>query len=82
MVTFADTLFLTQITQGGCTMKRASIMFSCTISAFALYAFGPSGQQAFAQGADQGIEEITVTARRRDESLLDVPISITALSAE
>lgn len=34
-----------------------------------------------AQGAS-GLEEVVVTARRRDESLFDVPISITALSAE
>jgi iron complex outermembrane recepter protein len=29
-----------------------------------------------------GIEEITVTARRREESLQDVPIAITAFSAD
>ncbi len=35
------------------------------------------------EGADEGgLEEVVVTARRRDESLLDVPIAITALSAE
>ena len=34
-----------------------------------------------AQSVDTGtIEQVTVTARKRDESLLDVPISITALS--
>ena len=44
---------------------------------------------AYAQSQDQataaagtGIEEITVTARKREEKLLDVPISITALSGK
>ena len=31
-------------------------------------------------GADLGLEEIVVTARKRDESLIDVPVSITAFS--
>jgi iron complex outermembrane receptor protein len=38
---------------------------------------------AAAQSLDNGtIEQITVTARKRDESLLDVPISITAVTQE
>ncbi len=32
------------------------------------------------QSADAGFEEITVTARRREESLQDVPVAVTALS--
>ncbi len=36
---------------------------------------------AMAQGSSVGLEEVIVTARKRDESLLDVPISITSLSA-
>ena len=39
---------------------------------------------AFAQGSESGasvIEEITVTARKREERIQDVPLSITALSA-
>ena len=36
---------------------------------------------AAAQSVDTGtIEQVTVTARKRDESLLDVPISITAVT--
>ena len=36
-----------------------------------------------AQSVDTGtIEQVTVTARKRDESLLDVPISITAVSED
>ena len=39
------------------------------------------GQEAApGAGADLGLEEIVVTARKRDESLIDVPVSITAFS--
>ncbi len=42
----------------------------------------PDGQ-ALAQGTSAGaLEEITVTARRREESLMDTPVSITAFSAQ
>jgi iron complex outermembrane receptor protein len=39
---------------------------------------------AFAQEAasSSGLEEVVVTARKRDERLLDVPVAITAISAE
>lgn len=38
------------------------------------------GSQALAQGAS-ALDEIVVTARKRDESLLDVPVALTAFSA-
>ncbi|MBM4224629.1 MAG: hypothetical protein FJ167_07525, partial [Gammaproteobacteria bacterium] len=47
-----------------------------------------AGQGALAQsgsGASEGglsLEEIVVTARKREESLQDVPIAVTAFSAE
>jgi iron complex outermembrane receptor protein len=48
-----------------------------------------SQHSAYAQAQDQstaapsgGLEEITVTARKREEKLLDVPIAITALSSK
>lgn len=44
-----------------------------------------TAKQANAQDTSGGIrslEEVVVTARKRDESLLDVPISITSLSAQ
>ena len=34
-----------------------------------------------AQGADRVLEEIVVTARKREESLQDVPVVVSALSA-
>ncbi len=40
----------------------------------------PVSQPAFAQGAD--LEEIVVTARRRNESLLEIPLTVTAFSAD
>ncbi len=40
----------------------------------------PISQPALAQGVQ--LEEIVVTARKRDESLLDIPLTISAFSAE
>ena len=55
----------------------------CATSALGLLAFAPT---AFAQeegaSADDGGDEIVVTARRRDERLIDVPIAVTAYSGE
>lgn len=52
-------------------------------SALSMLAFAPA---AFAQeegaSADSGDDEIIVTARRRDERLIDVPVAITAYSGE
>ncbi len=42
----------------------------------------PATVQAQDQPAAGGLEEITVTARRRDESVQDVPLSVQAFSAE
>ena len=35
-----------------------------------------------ADEVDQGIEEVIVTARRTEESLQEVPVAVTAFSAE
>ena len=40
----------------------------------------PSSAASAAATADSGLEEITVTARRRDESIHDTPLSVTALN--
>jgi iron complex outermembrane receptor protein len=39
-------------------------------------------QAATAQAADVGLDEVVVTAQRREESVQDVPIAITAFTAE
>jgi iron complex outermembrane receptor protein len=40
------------------------------------------GQSASGSASNSGLEEVVVTAQRRDEKMVDVPISITALDAE
>jgi iron complex outermembrane receptor protein len=59
----------------------------CTVAggSAALVALGAAAMPAPALAqdrADVAIEEIVVTARRREESLQDVPIAVTAFSAE
>src|SRR3954468_13571007 len=40
------------------------------------------GSQSFAQTSGDSLEEIVVTARRREENLQTTPVAITAISAE
>ena len=47
-----------------------------------LPATGALAQQAPASQADHGLEEVTVTARRREESIQSVPVSITSITGE
>ncbi len=52
-------------------------------AAFGLLAIAPTEQaQAQDEGASGTLEEITVTARRREESLQDVPAAVSAFSTE
>ncbi len=41
-----------------------------------------SAQQVFAQGRTTALEEVIVTAQKREESLQDAPIAVTALTSE
>jgi len=52
-----------------------------TAAPAALLAFAV-GTPAMAQGAGAEIEEIVVTARKREESLQDVPVAVTALTGQ
>src|SRR4051812_30402719 len=52
----------------------SSALIGCVAS------FHPSQAQQTAQGG--GLEEITVTARKQSESLLQVPLAVTAITAE
>ena len=42
----------------------------------------PATATAQSSGAEAALDEITVTARRREESLQDVPVAVTAISGE
>ncbi len=63
---------------GGTRILRNALLVSAS---FAVLATAPVHAQQAADG-DFGIEEIVVTARRREERLQDVPITIAAFSYE
>ena len=52
------------------------------VAGSALFAVRSEAQTAEARSANAPVEEVIVTARRREESLLDVPIAVTAYSSE
>jgi len=62
---------------------KLSKMKLAVLTAIAGYgsAFVP-GQMAFAQEEGRGLEEIVVTAQRREQDLQEVPVSIVALTGE
>ena len=47
-----------------------------------LISFFAFNQLTFAQGDDKVFEEIIVTAQKREQSIYEVPVAITAFSAE
>ncbi len=53
------------------------ILSSCVLAGVVIFSTSPS---SYAQGA-MGLEEVVVTARKREESLQDTPISVTAMQA-
>lgn len=55
--------------------------YLASASAIALAATGVTSSAALAQGAGE-LEEIIVTAQKREENIQDVPISVTALSGK
>ena len=61
-------------------LSRASLLASAIFSLTAMPALAQDAVQPQAGSADDG--EIVVTARRREENLLDVPIAITAISGQ
>jgi iron complex outermembrane receptor protein len=61
------------------SMIRAALLASIAVSGLAVTA--PVMAQEEAARAENG-DEIIVTARRREENLLDVPIAVSAFSGE
>ena len=65
------------------TLRAEAIMKHVVLAASLLLFLLVPVAETFAQDqSDLGLEEIVVTARKREESLLDTPISITAFSGE
>jgi len=60
------------------TSRRARLMLACAIGALASIPAAP----ALAQQGVATIEEVVVTARKREESLQSVPVAVTAQSGE
>lgn len=65
-------------------MRRllASVSLPALIVVAVLPASASLAQQADGVALEEGVTEVIVTARRRDESLASVPIAITAISAQ
>ncbi len=55
-------------------MKTRNLLLASLMASVAL----PASQEAFAQGL--ALEEIVVTARKRDESIYEIPVSVSAMS--
>ena len=53
-----------------------------SVAALAILAMGPELMIDTAQAQTLALEEIVVTARKREESLQDIPVSVTAFTAE
>jgi iron complex outermembrane receptor protein len=64
-------------------MVRKFVLLATTSLIFAAPAFAQDASAEAAAAEDTGgLEEIVVTAQKREENLQDVPVSVTALSAE
>jgi len=68
---------------GGLPLKRSQKLSSAIVAVLGVHASGASAQVAAAgAGTSEGIQEVVVTAQRREESLQDVPMSVQALTGE
>jgi outer membrane receptor protein involved in Fe transport len=66
-----------------CISRRTSACtaFLCSVSSFAL-ADTAYAQSAPAAGANVSVQEVVVTAQRREQSILKVPVAVTAVSGD
>lgn len=62
-------------------MKKSIFLTTAVIIACAVQSNGAAAQTSDEQGGDGRLEEIVVTAQRREEKLQDVPVSVTAVTA-
>ena len=63
-------------------MKKRTFVAALTGAALVLItSFEPQSAAAQEAGADTALEEIIVTARKRDESLREIPESVSAISS-
>lgn len=71
-----------RVTVSRTELRTSTILATVAVAAILESAANPVTAQSSSQSAEStSIEEIVVTSRKREESLLDVPLSITALSA-
>ena len=72
------------MTLGGVTMNINPLVFGTTgtLSAALLFSSGPVAAQGTSASAEAMLEEIVVTARRREETLADLPLSVAAITAD
>ena len=62
-------------------VSRHSLTLAALLAGTALGAGAPAYAQTSAPGVRAEVEEVVVTARRREESLKDVPVAVTAYSS-
>jgi iron complex outermembrane receptor protein len=67
---------------GGCLGLKGLLLAGTSAALFALPSVVRAETMAQADTANKGIEEVVVTARKRSESLLSVPVTVSAFTAE
>src|SRR5690242_19850447 len=69
--------------QGGDFIVNKSCVLYATVSAVALVGLSvATPRPVFAQGVSATLEEVIVTARRKEENLFEAPLSVTSLTSE
>jgi iron complex outermembrane receptor protein len=77
-----DVQMPTRDPSNGPTFRSGSRTFARVTPAIAAAVTASLIPPAFSQSQDGGLEEIVVTARKRDESLFDVPVAVNAFSRD